>query len=120
MAKLPWIDFVHVHPGAHVVWGITGEDAPDLRPIAAKLSAIIERRKPSGDYAVGVVRTSGNPRVACAFADENSARGLAEIVGARAAEQSGSWASECWFTLDADTLRAIERAVGTRRRRRRA
>jgi hypothetical protein len=120
MAKLSWIDFLHVHHGAHLVCGIPSEEDQDLRPIAAKLSAAAERQKSSGDYAVGVLRTSGTPKVACAFADEAAAIAIAGIVGAKPVEGTGGWRSERCFTLDASTLEGIDRAAGTRRRRRRA
>jgi hypothetical protein len=120
MSKLAWIDFLHVHHGAHLVWGSPSEEEQDLRPIVAKLSAVIERQKTASDYAVGVLRTSGTPKVACAFSEEAAAAAIADIVGARPAERSEAWASERCFTLDAETLAEIDRAAGTRRRRRRA
>src|SRR5262249_28293235 len=119
MAKLPWIDFLNVHRVAHLVWSVQSEEQ-DLRPIAAKLSAAIERQKSGTDYAVGVLRTSGTPRVACLFADEGAAVAVAEIVHAKPVEHNSDWASERCFTLDASTLANIDRAAGTRRRRRRA
>jgi hypothetical protein len=120
MAKLSWIDFLNVHPGAHLVCGIPSEEDQDLRPIAAKLSAAAERQKSTSDYAVGVLRTSGTPKVACAFTDESAAIAIAELVGAKRVESTGNWGSERCFTLDATTLEGIDRAAGTRRRRRRA
>lgn len=118
MAKLPWIDFLNVHHGAHLVCGVRSEDEQDLRPVAAKLGALVERQRLSGDYAVGVLRTVGDPRVACVFADLGAARQFAEIVGAQPAEPTEGWASTLQFTLDADTLSTIDQAAGTRRRRR--
>jgi hypothetical protein len=119
MAKLPWIDFLSVHDGAHLVWGVPSEEEQDMRPIAAKLSAVIERQKLTCDYAVGVLRSTGTPKVACAFAEEAAALAVAQIVGAKLVESPDAWASERFFTLDASTLSDIDRAAGTRRRRRR-
>ena len=118
MAKLAWIDFLNAHHGAHLVSGVPCDSEQDLRPVAAKLSAVIERQKPLSDYAVGVLRTCGTPRVACAFADEATARTFSEIVRATPVEQNGGWASERCFTLDATTIDHVDRAAGTRRRRR--
>jgi hypothetical protein len=120
MAKLAWVDFPNIHHGAHLVCGTQSDEEQDLRPIAAKLSAVIERQKSGSDYAVGVLRASGTPKIACAFAEEAAALAVAGIVGAKLVENSGDWASERWFTLDANTLGDIDRAAGTRRRRRRA
>jgi hypothetical protein len=120
MPKLPWIDFLNAHHGAHLVWSLQSDEEQDLRPIAAKLSAVIERQKSGTDYAVGVLRTSGTPRVACLFADQEAAVAIAEIVHAERVEGNADWASERCFTLDATTLADIDRAAGTRRRRRRA
>ncbi|MFO1080643.1 MAG: hypothetical protein U1E23_08460 [Reyranellaceae bacterium] len=119
MARIAWIDFQSVHDrAAHVVWGMPSEEAQDLRPVAAKLNALIDRQKLPGDYAVAVVRTAGEPRVACVFADAAAAARLAEIVGASAGERGEAWGSERHFTLDAVTLEAIDQSAGTRRRRR--
>jgi hypothetical protein len=120
MAKLPWIDFLNVHDGAHLVWAMPSEEEQDMRPIAAKLSAVIERQKLTSDYAVGVLRSTGTPKVGCVFADEAAALAVAEIFGAKLVESADGWASEHCFTLDASTLAEIDRAAGTRRRRRRA
>jgi hypothetical protein len=120
MPKVPWIDFLEIHRGAHLVWGLQSDEEQDLRPIAAKLGAVIERQKPGTDYAVGVLRTSGTPKVACAFADEAAAIAVAQIVHAKPVEHDEGWASERCFTLDMSTLADIDRAAGTRRRRRRA
>jgi hypothetical protein len=119
MVKLPWIDFLSIHAGAHLLWASQSEEEQDMRPIAAKLSAVIERQKLKGDYAVGVLRGTGTPKVGCAFADEGAARVVAAIVGAKLLEPADGWASERCFTLDANTLAGIDRAAGTRRRRRR-
>ncbi|MBV8413241.1 MAG: hypothetical protein JOY64_36850 [Alphaproteobacteria bacterium] len=119
MSKLAWIDFLNVHHGAHLVWGVQSEEEQDLRPVAAKLSAVIERQKTGSDYAVGVLRTTGTPKIACAFAEEEAAAAIADIVGAKPVERTEAWASERCFTLDARTLSEIDRAAGTRRRRRR-
>ena len=121
MPKLPWIDFLNGNRGAHLVWGRQSDEEQDLRPIAAKLSAVIERQKPNSNYAVGVLRASGVPRVGCAFSDQATAVAVAEIVGAKLVEEHDQgWSSERRFTLDARTLADIDRAAGTRRRRRRA
>jgi hypothetical protein len=120
MPKLPWIDFLNVHQGAHLVCGLQSDEEQDLRLIAAKLSAVIERQKSGSDYAVGVLRSSGTPTVACAFADEAAALAVAEILDAKPVEHREGWASERCFMLDARTLTEIDRAAGTRRRRRHA
>ena len=120
MSKLPWIDFLNAHRGAHLVCGIRADDEQDLRPIAAKLGAMIERQKLASDYSVGVLRSSGTPKVACAFADEAAALAVATILDAKPVEPEGSWASERCFMLDEGTLLDIDRAAGTRRRRHRA
>jgi hypothetical protein len=118
MAKLPWIDFLNAHEGAHLVWAAQTEEEQDMRPIAAKLSAVIERQKLTSDYAVGVLRSTGTPTVGCAFAAEAAALAVADIVGAKPVKNTSSWASERRFTLDESTLAEIDRAAGTRRRRR--
>lgn len=118
MAKLAWIDFQSAHGRAHLVWGMPSDEAQDLRPVAAKLSALIDRQKLVGDYAVAVVRTAGEPRVACGFSDARAAARLAEIVGASQAEPREGGGSERRFTLAAETLDTIEQSAGTRRRRR--
>ena len=120
MAKVPWIDFLNLHRGAHLVWGMRSDEMQDLRPIAAKLGAVIERQKPASDYSVGVLRMTGEPKVACAFVDEAAALAMSEIVGAKPVAANSGWASERCFTLDENTLVEIDRAAGTRRRRRRA
>lgn len=120
MAKLPWIDFLNVHRGAHLVCGVRSEEEQDLRPVAAKLGALIERQRLPGDYAVGVLRNVGEPRVACLFADGAAAARFATLVGARPSDPVEGWTRPLQFTLDADCLAAIDQAAGTRRRRRRA
>jgi len=119
MPKRTLTEFLDTHrAGAHLVAGVPPRSHGDenLRTQARKLVRAVEFGKPSGDYAVGVVRETGRPQLYCAFQDQADAQGFAAFVGARPSSDAGPWASQHVFTLDHRTLTALDRTIEGRRR----
>src|SRR5215470_8816591 len=77
MPKRTLTEFLDTHrAGAHLVAGVPPRSHGDenLRTQARKLVRAVEFGKPSGDYAVGVVRETGRPQLYCAFQDQADAQ----------------------------------------------
>lgn len=119
MAKLPWIDFINTHPGAHVVVGVSEEsdDGSDLRMVASRLAKLIARQGAGGDYSVGIVREGGAPEVFCAFQKQTAADCFAETVKAKPSGRYGGWASQRTFPLDDATMANLDAAVRPQKRK---
>jgi hypothetical protein len=105
--ELPWVDFIRLHPGAHLVTASvvpprTGQHLARPRRL---LNQLIREQAPTGDFATTVVRTTEGTKIHCGLASRADADGFAGLAGARrrTAPSAGAsgWASCRMFRLDA-------------------
>ena len=107
MAELPWVDFIRLHPAAHLVTASvvpprTGHHLARLRRL---LNQLIREQAPSGDFATAIVRVTGVAEIHCSFAVKADADRLASLVKAHSPRRpdavTGGWASHRAFALNA-------------------
>lgn len=101
-----WLDFTDAHRDVHVVVALV---LPKGRPVRDKaraetlramLQILIEGLRPSGAYAIRIVRQGGVSEICCAFVNEADARRLAIAVRARPTWCAPGWTSQWSFVLE--------------------
>jgi hypothetical protein len=126
MPERPWVDFIRLHPAAHLVTASvvpprTGHHLARLRRL---LNRLIREQAPTGDFATAVVRISGVTEIHCGFAADADANRLALLVKARAPRRSDGvtsrWASHRVFALSATKEVALAGLLATPDESRRA
>jgi hypothetical protein len=119
MPKMVWSTFVARHPGGHLVAATvpieTDQDigTRHVKDLHAKLSRLLTRLAPVGDYAVTIVRDSGPPEIHTAFSERSDADRLAATVKARPTGRYPEWGSRRLFVLDEPTGSAIAASLAT-------
>lgn len=120
MASLPWIDFLRLHPRAHVVVGIVTPvpGSSHLMRLRRLLNDVITRQSPQGVFSTALVRQTGKTEIHCGFADQGDADRFARTVKARRIEpgigHTGEWSSERSFRLNPATELALSGALAAR------
>ena len=119
MAELPWVDFIRLHPAAHLVAASvvpprTGQHLDRLRGLVNQL---IREQTSTGDFATAVVRVAEMPEIHCGFAAEADADRLAALVEACTPRRSdgvtNGWASHRAFALNATKQVALAGFLAT-------
>lgn len=112
MPRTNWTSFLEEHPGGHIVVANvdTDDNGPSVRALLSTgrdlLRRLIRRLKPTGFYAIGILRKGSDGSIWCGFSTKADADRLAEAVRAKCVSQWPGWASQRAFTLD-ETLRSI-------------
>jgi len=119
MPERPWVDFIRLHPAAHLVTASivpprTGHHLARLRRL---LNRVIREQAPTGEFATAVARITGVTEIYCGFAAEADADRLASLISARAPRRSegvtGGWASHRAFVLSATKEIALAGLLAT-------
>jgi hypothetical protein len=100
------------HSAAHFVVAVVDGNPPG-KP-ARLVTQLIERLRPTGEYAVTVLHEAAGPAVHCAFEVEDDADKLATAMHARGIGRSPGWALQRSFRLDAEVGNAIAAALAGR------
>lgn len=121
MPRTSWTSFLDEHPGGHIVVANvdTDDNGPSVRALLSTgrdlLRRLINRLKPTGLYAIGLLRKGADGSIWCGFSTKADADRLAEAVRAKCVSRWPGWASQRVFTLD-ETLRSvIATGLATRR-----
>ena len=114
MPSLPWIDFLRVHPQAHLVVGIVTPvpGSSHLMRLRRLLNDVIVRQSPQGAFSTALVRQTGKTEIHCGFAAQADADRFARVVKARSIGRSSKWSSERSFRLNPATELALLGARG--------
>jgi len=113
MPKTVWTTFATRHPGGHLVVATVPIEADQdigtrhLKDLHARLSRLLTRLAPVGDYALTIVRDAGPPEIHVAFAERSDADRLAATVKARPTGRYPEWGSRRLFVLDEATGAAL-------------
>ncbi len=119
MPERPWVDFIRLHPAAHLVTASvvpprTGHHLARLRRL---LNRLIREQAPTSEFATAVVRITGVTEIHCGFAAEADADRRASLVKARAPRRSegatGGRASHRAFVLSATKEVALAGLLAT-------
>jgi len=119
MPKTAWTTFVARHPGGHLVAATVPIEADKdigtrhLKDLHARLSRLVTRLAPVGDYAIAIVRDAGPPEIHVAFVERSDADRLAATVKARPTGRYPEWGSRKLFVLDEPTGAAIAASLAT-------
>jgi len=115
MPRLSWSDFVRGHPRAHLVAAVLADTeeigSPEVKANRNLLVRRIGQLKPSGAYAVTIVRGVGPPEIHCAFANEADAAAFASAMDAKDVERYARYASQRLFRFDYAAESALHRAL---------
>lgn len=120
MASLPWIDFLRVHPRAHVVVGIVAPvpGSSHLMRLRRLLNDVITRQSPQGVFSTALVRETGKTEIHCGFSAQVDADRFARAVKARrigpGVGYSAQWSSERSFRLNPAAELALSGALAAR------
>jgi hypothetical protein len=76
----------------------------ELSGVHGVLKRLLSKQKPTGAYALTVVRDAGRPEVHLAFEAESDARQWVTCVQAQPAGSHPGWASQWDFQLDGERL----------------
>lgn len=122
MPRLSWPDFVERHPAAHLLAGAVPPDGheeigtPRLRRLRDLLARSIGKQPLAGDYALTVVRQSGQPEIHCGFSQASDAERIAALVRARRRPDTEAPCEHYEFPLDEEVTSAIEAALQPERK----
>ena len=121
MASLPWIDFLRLHPGAHLVIGIVMPvpGSSHLMRLRRLLNDVIAGQSPQGIFSTALVRQTGKTEIHCGFAAQADADRFARTVKAKRVGRpdtgrAGEWASEHSFRLTPASELALSGALAAR------
>ena len=111
--------FSRLHSQAHLVAAAVPDsfNSTALRVLGNGCRKLLQTLRMQADFAIGVVRNSGEPEFRCLFATSSDAKRFSACVGARHAAKQ-AFASYRRFTLDEALLEGLQAATGRARRRR--
>jgi hypothetical protein len=120
MAELAWVDFIRLHPAAHLVTAsvVPPRTGNHLARLRRRLNQLIREQAPVGDVATAIVRLTGIAEIHCGFAAKADADRLAWLVKARAPRRppeaaAGGWLTHRTFVLGATKEVALAGLLAT-------
>jgi hypothetical protein len=119
MPELPWIDFIRLHPTAHLVAAsvVPPRAGHHLARLRWLLNQLIREQAPPGNFATAIVRVAGVAEIHCSFAAKADADRLASLVKARSVRRpdglTSGWASHRAFALNATKEVALAGLLAT-------